>query len=147
MFCFKIRFRYVAAGLVIFLVACQIFWYHLKCAWNFCLFGDSLDALENCDNEPAPLTNWLGRIANMKNHSFLFLYSDCDSLIPVDQVERFAGIAASRGSNVEKVRFVGSEHVMHFRRYPKVRYNICIALIDDRIKNTPREWAKKYRKS
>lgn len=115
-----VSFKYVVAGLVIFFLVCQTFWFHLRTAFHFCLYGDTLDALENRDSQEAPLTNWLGRIVNLRNHNFLFLYSDGDDLIPADQVERFASIVASRGSTVEKLRFTGSEHVMHYRRYPKV---------------------------
>ncbi|ODN04461.1 Transmembrane protein [Orchesella cincta] len=113
-------FRFLAAAFVIFLLVCQVFWYHLKTAVNFCIVGDSLDALESPGRcEATPLTNWLGRIAKLRNHNFLFLYSDGDELIPCDKIERFAAIAEARGNKVEKVKFAGSEHVLHYRKYPK----------------------------
>lgn len=114
-------FKYVVAGLVIFYLVCQIFWYHIRTAFTFCVFGDSLEYLENRDKVEAPLTGWLERIVNMRNHNFLFLYSDSDELIPVNKIEKLAKIVEARGSNVKKVRFSGSEHVMHYRRYPKVK--------------------------
>ncbi|CAL8103514.1 unnamed protein product [Orchesella dallaii] len=113
-------FRFLAAAFVIFLLVCQVFWYHFKTAVKFCIAGDSLESLENPGkNETTPLTNWLGRIAGLKNHNFLFLYSDGDELIPCDKIERFAAITAANGNKVEKVKFVGSEHVLHYRKYPK----------------------------
>ncbi len=52
------------------------------------------------------------------------MYSDSDELIPVSKIEKLAKIVEARGSNVKKVRFSGSEHVMHYRRYPKVKNDL-----------------------
>lgn len=72
--------------------------------------------------EEIPLRNWLGRLGKMRNHHYLFLYSDNDDLIPWTLVEEFADIAATQGNYVVKRKFAGSVHVQHYRKYPKVRH-------------------------
>jgi dienelactone hydrolase len=88
-----------------------------------CIFGEPLKHLHvkrKDTSDDFPLRNWIGRLCKMQNHNYLFLYSDADDLIPADQVEEVAEIAASHGNKVEKIFFKGSEHVQHYRKYPEV---------------------------
>jgi len=113
--------NYFVAGLIILLLVMQVLFYHLKSACRFCCFGDSLDSLSvDSKREESPLHNWLNRIAQIQNHYHLFIYSDADELIPAEKVETFAKITEGYGNHVETLKLLGSEHVQHYRKYPKV---------------------------
>lgn len=96
---------------------------HFKSAVTLCLYGEQLSGVDpsRYQVEEVPLKNWMGRLCKMKNHNYLFLYSDNDDLIPWKEVEEFSEIAADQeGNRVVRKKFLGSVHVQHYRQHPKV---------------------------
>jgi hypothetical protein len=92
------------------------------------LRGEQLKPLQRVKKEEStveahhiPISNWLGRICRMQNHSCLFFYCDSDPLNMVHEIEESIKIIESHGNSVEKVAFKGSDHVQHYRKYPDVR--------------------------
>lgn len=118
------RVRYFIASLAVLAIVVQVFWMHFKSAIQLCLWGEQLSALDPVKYhlEEIPMKNWLGRLCKTRNHNYLFLYSDSDDLIPWTLVEEIADIAAGHGNYVEKKKFIGSQHVQHYRKYPKVNF-------------------------
>lgn len=110
--------------MVVVMLVAQVFWYHLKTAVKMCIFGEPLDdiLLKPKHKDNIPLKDWLGRLCKVQKHSFLFLYSDADDLIPWNQVEKVADIVTSHGNKVQTKKFIGSEHVQHYRKYPEVTF-------------------------
>ncbi|OXA51140.1 Transmembrane protein 53 [Folsomia candida] len=101
--------RFLIASIAVLLIVIQVFWMHFKSAIQLCLWGEQLSSLDPVKYhiEEIPLRNWLGRLGKMRNHHYLFLYSDNDDLIPWTLVEEFADIAATQGNYVVKRKFAG----------------------------------------
>jgi len=116
-------FSYVAALLAMVVVALQIMWLHIKAGLEVCIWGEQLHSLDpvKYHMHEIPSRNWLARLGKMRNHNYLFLYSDNDDLIPWTQVEEFADITAhaTQSNWVVKKKFLGSLHVQHYRQYPE----------------------------
>jgi fermentation-respiration switch protein FrsA (DUF1100 family) len=111
------------AGGIVVLIILNVFWYHVKAAFRFCWWGDSLSVVEKggtIRREEAPSQNWLARISHLSRHPFLFIYSDADELIPAWRIEEFAAILAKRDNPVKFLKFIDSPHVQHYRSYPRV---------------------------
>ena len=111
----------MAAFVILWLVGLT-FWHHFKLAFQFCVMGEYVKspASINCIVTPDPLQDWLTRIRQIQRHSFAFIYSDQDDLIPGKKVEQTAEVLKKRGNYVTMVKFEGSEHVQHYRAYPQV---------------------------
>jgi len=125
------------ASLVVLAIAFQTFWVHMKAALELCIWGEPISDHSSNKSQVSeiPLKNWLPRICKMKNHNYLFIYSDTDDLIPWNQVEEIADIAASHDNYVVKKKFLGSEHVMHYRKYPKEYVELITDFIRRAMKN------------
>ncbi|CAG7733902.1 unnamed protein product [Allacma fusca] len=114
------HFKHVIAGIIIIMLMAQVFWHHVRLAFRFCIVGERIEGPRSSSKkELAPLQDWLTRISKLRSHAFAFMYSEADVMIPWQQVEKVAGVLRDRGNSVKLMKFVGSEHVQHFRMFPE----------------------------
>jgi len=113
---------FMAAGIILILIF-HVFWYHMKTAFHFCWLGDNITPVESGGfirrDDEAPSQNWLSRISQIRNHNFLFIYSEVDELIHAHKVEHVAEILSNRENRIKYLKFTDSEHVKHYKKYPK----------------------------
>ncbi|CAG7734135.1 unnamed protein product [Allacma fusca] len=111
---------YILGWIVVMVGVVRIFWSFNKQAWECSKVGTF--------ERPQPLAqkkekyflqDFLPRIWKMKNHSFIFLYSEKDGITPWKAVEEIAGAISDRGTPVKLVKFEGSEHILHYRKFPQ----------------------------
>ncbi|CAG7830473.1 unnamed protein product [Allacma fusca] len=88
-------------------------------AWEFCTQGASFVGSPCREKYLLVSSDWLTRICGLKNHAFLFLYSETDAVSPSDKIEMVANYLRCRENRVSLVRFEGSEHVLHYYMYPQ----------------------------
>ena len=103
-------FRWIAWAVVFGMLNLNVFWRYLV---DFGRRGSLISSNIVLDN-----ATFLAQDVLLEKCPQLYLYSNTDALIPMDQVQQHLRLCRSHGRIVKEFMFDGSEHVQHLRKYP-----------------------------